>query len=239
MLSVRASRIGPLGGKAVLDFGAGAGRHAYWAFTQKANVVAVDISFNELENAPAYFEALSQESADCGYGFAVQGCGLDLPFDDATFDTVIASEVFEHIRDDAGALGEICRVLKPGGMLAISVPRFFPELAYWVLSTEYHNAPGGHIRIYRYSQLVDLLKRFGYDVTYSHHSHALHTPYWLIRCIVGVNNLDSRLYKGYHKFLVWDIMSKPRAISFLERMLNPFFGKSLVVYARKDSVVLP
>lgn len=233
MLSVRASALGDITGKLVLDFGAGAGRHAFWAVTQGANVVAVDISIDELGSAPEFFEALRDGDPKCGIGHAVQASGLRLPFADSVFDLVIASEVLEHVEDDRSAIQEIGRVLKPGGILCVTVPRFLPELVYWRLSSEYHNSPGGHIRIYRRSQVLRLARLAGLVVYRTHHSHALHTPYWFIRCLVGVGNVDARSYRLYHRFLVWDITSKPRSTAMLERLLNPIGGKSLVVYAKK------
>ncbi len=47
---------------------------------------------------------------------------LKLPFPDARFDKILMSEVLEHLTDDRQALREIYRVLKPGGVLALSVP---------------------------------------------------------------------------------------------------------------------
>jgi SAM-dependent methyltransferase len=47
-----------------------------------------------------------------------------LPFRDATFDVVTALDVIEHIADDAAALGEIARVLRPGGILVATVPAY-------------------------------------------------------------------------------------------------------------------
>lgn len=47
---------------------------------------------------------------------------LKLPFPDGSLDKVLMSEVLEHISDDRKALSEIYRVLKPGGILALSVP---------------------------------------------------------------------------------------------------------------------
>ena len=86
-----------------------------------------------------------------------------LPFPDASFDRVIASEVLEHIPDDEAAMAELARVLRPGGSMAVTVPRCGPEFVNWALSDEYHDVPGGHVRIYRRSQLVGRLERTGLD----------------------------------------------------------------------------
>ena len=59
------------------------------------------------------------------YAFARSLCQLDavaLPFADARFDAVFANHVLEHIEDDARALAEIRRVLKPGGFALLQVP---------------------------------------------------------------------------------------------------------------------
>ena len=58
-------------------------------------------------------------------------------------------------------MGELVRVLRPGGTIAVTVPRWFPELINWALSDDYHNVPGGHVRIYRHSALVGRLARRG------------------------------------------------------------------------------
>jgi SAM-dependent methyltransferase len=51
-------------------------------------------------------------------------CGRlsDLPFPEGFFDKILLSEVLEHLEDDLAGLREIHRILKPGGLLAISVP---------------------------------------------------------------------------------------------------------------------
>jgi SAM-dependent methyltransferase len=49
---------------------------------------------------------------------------MPLPFDDGTFDLVTALDVVEHIEDDRAALRELHRIIRPGGMLMISVPAY-------------------------------------------------------------------------------------------------------------------
>ena len=103
----------------------------------------------------------------------------------AAFDRVIAAEVLEHVPDDAGVLAELVRVLRPGGLMAVTVPRWYPEAVNWALSAEYHNVPGGHVRIYRRSQLRRRLRTAGLELHRHHHAHALHSPYWWLRCALG------------------------------------------------------
>ena len=63
-------------------------------------------------------------SADHPYWGSVQGDLLHLPFVSDCFDMVVAMDVLEHLDDDAGAVREIHRVLRPGGRLLITVPAF-------------------------------------------------------------------------------------------------------------------
>jgi SAM-dependent methyltransferase len=164
----------------------------------------------------------------------VQGDATRLPFPDGSFDRIIVSEVLEHIPDDAAAMAEITRVLHPEGKAAITVPRWWPERVCWVLSDEYHANEGGHVRIYRPEELVGRLEDSGLKPRRSHHAHALHAPYWWLKCASGVRDEDAPLPKLYHRMLVWQIENQPRSLDLLERTLNPLLGKSFVVYADKN-----
>jgi SAM-dependent methyltransferase len=166
---------------------------------------------------------------------AANGNALHLPFPDATFDRVIASEVLEHIPADHEAMNEIARVTKPGGTIAVTVPRFGQEVVCWTLSNEYHNTPGGHVRIYRQRQLEGRLKRAGLKPLGVGFAHALHTPYWWLRCLVGPKNEENPFVKRYRSFLEWDIIAGPPLVRGAEKLLNPILGKSLVVYSRKPT----
>lgn len=73
---------------------------------------------------------------------------------DGEFDRIIAAEILEHIPEDEKAIAELFRVLAPGGVLAVTVPRF-AEKINWMLSDAYHvEVEGGHVRIYKEDELT-------------------------------------------------------------------------------------
>jgi SAM-dependent methyltransferase len=223
------------GGTRVLDLGCGAGRHAFEALRRGARVTALDSGARELADVTAMFAAMSEagEAPPGATGQAVRGDATAMPFGDGTFDRVIAAEVLEHIPGDQRAMNEIARVLAPGGIAAVTVPAWLPERICWALSDDYHNVPGGHVRIYTRPELEAKLTRAGLAVGAHHHAHGLHSPYWWLKCAVGVHDDDHPLARAYHRLLVWDIMKRPAATRLTERALNPLIGKSLVVYAEK------
>jgi SAM-dependent methyltransferase len=232
MLTVEFDRLGLQPGMRVLDLGCGAGRHAFECLRRGAHVVALDADEVELKGVVSVMAAMSEagEVPDAAAGVAVRGTALELPFPDGTFERVIAAEVLEHIPDDEVAMAELARVLAPGGRLAVTVPRYGPELMNWALSNEYHETPGGHVRIYRRSQLAERFGRAGLRVVGHHHTHGLHSPYWWLRCLVGVSNEQHRLVRAYHSVLVHDIVHGTRWTRWPERALSPVIGKSLVLY---------
>lgn len=239
MLTVDYRRLGLRSGDRVLDLGAGAGRHAFESLRRGAVVVGLDIDRAELKDVAATMEAMAAggQAPPGADGAAVNGSGLDLPFPDAVFDRVVASEVLEHVEDDRRVLAELARVLRPGGVLAVTVPRWLPELVNWALDDDYH-APavaGGHVRIYRESVLRDRLHRSGLRVVGRHHAHGLHSPYWWLKCAVGVGNDRHPLVRAYHQVLVWDLMHHPWPLRLAERLLQPAIGKSLVLYAVREA----
>jgi SAM-dependent methyltransferase len=157
-----------------------------------------------------------------------------LPFKDDDFDVVICCEVLEHVVQYQIAVKEIIRVLKPGCDLVISVPRFWPERVCWALSRDYHMAHGGHVRIFKRSALIANLENYGVKKRAAHFAHSLHAPFWWLKCLVGPNRNDSMPVNLYHRFLTWDVMQQPCSVHFLEKLLNPILGKSVVIYLRKE-----
>jgi SAM-dependent methyltransferase len=235
VLTVDFSRFPLAPGDRVLDLGCGAGRHAFECYRRGAQVVALDRNAEEIAEVRKWFAAMAEagEAPAGASAVAMEGDALALPFEDGTFDKVIISEVMEHIPDDRAVLAEMVRVLKPGGLIAVTVPRWLPEKICWTLSDAYHEVEGGHIRIYRGDQLLERMRDAGLDPYGTHHAHGLHSPYWWIKCAVGVDNDQALPVKLYHRLLVWDIVKRPRATRLVEAALNPLIGKSFVAYASK------
>ena len=219
-------------GSVVLDAGCGSGRHLRaLAKLPDLKIVGIDRNAQDVADALA---ALKNMPDALSSDYQVMQADINaLPFDDASFDCVICSEVLEHIPEHEKALSERVRVLKPSGSLVVSVPRYFSERICWLISTEYHSNEGGHIRIYTKKKLKEMLTNYGFRCWKINYRHALHAPYWWIKCLVGSNNESNVFVRYYRKFLEWDIMSRPRSVRILEELLNPLIGKSIVFYLRK------
>ncbi|MCB1015901.1 MAG: class I SAM-dependent methyltransferase [Acidimicrobiales bacterium] len=237
MLTVDYDTLGLQAGDLLLDMGCGAGRHAFESYRRGARVIAFDYSREELVEVRGLFGAMQEagEGPRHSLATAVNGDAVRLPFPDDSFDRIIASEVLEHVPDDEGALDELRRVLRPGGVIAATIPAWLPEKICWALSDEYH-APfvvGGHVRIYTEDELRRKMRAAGLEPGASHHAHALHSPYWWLKCAVGPTNDDHPLVRAYLRLLTWDIERQPLVLQVAEKALQPLMGKSLVVYARK------
>ena len=240
MLTVDFGRLPIRPGTRLLDLGCGAGRHAFEAARRGTRVVALDTDPGELAQVAAIAAAMAEAGEIPAEGSIATSASdaTRMPFPDASFDIVIAAEVLEHIPGDQGAMTEVARVLRPGGVAAVTVPAWLPERICWLLSDDYHNVPGGHVRIFTLHELETKLTRAGLEVGGRHHAHALHSPYWWLKCAVGVHDDGHPLASSYHKLLVWDIMRKPAVTRLADRALNPLIGKSLVVYATKPTAAI-
>ena len=219
-------------GSVVLDAGCGSGRHLRGlAKLPGLKIVGIDRSDKDVTEA---LRGLNNMPDALSHDYQVMRADINaLPFEDAFFDCVICSEVLEHVPEHEKALSELVRVLKPQGQLVVSVPRYFSERICWLISPAYSSDEGGHIRIYKKKQLRRMLDQQGIVCWKINYKHALHAPYWWLKCLVGLKNETHILIRLYRRFLEWDIMSKPRSVRMVEDLLNPLIGKSIVFYLKK------
>lgn len=118
----------------VLDLGAGNSPYAAWYSSRCDFVVTTDIAAHP--------------------GLSVITGAEMLPFQDGSFDVVVATEVLEHVTDFEASMHEIRRVLAPGGNVIITVPYFYPT----------HEPPHDHRRFTHHGLTASLEAR-GLTVT--------------------------------------------------------------------------
>jgi len=135
----------------VIEVGSGEGYGTSLLSQAAARVVGLDIDKATVEHA-------SQKYASNKVRFALYD-GSTIPSPDSTFDLAVSFQVIEHIRDDAGHVAEICRILKPDGILVLTTPnrgyRLHPGQKPWNRF---------HIREYDPQQLEATLRKSFADV---------------------------------------------------------------------------
>ena len=142
----------------VLDVGCGSSR---LIGALPAGSLAIDILLRKLRYARRF---------NCHLAL---GSALAIPVRDEAFSAVLCSQVIEHIPKDSGVLGELCRVLAPGGLLVLGTPDY--DRWQWVLIEKAYGlfAPGGyadeHIAHYGFDELVRFFTGRGYRFEASHY----------------------------------------------------------------------
>lgn len=136
-------------GPQVLDAGAGSGTFSNRLAARGFEVTSTDVTDEALE-------VLRTRVA----GAVQRADATSLPFETASFDALVLAEVLEHVDDDCAALTEAARVLRPGGVLGITVPR---NPAWFSRSDEW----AGHVRRYTREQLESRVGAAGFDIVTS------------------------------------------------------------------------
>ena len=261
MLTVDFERLALRPGMTVLDAGCGQGRHSLEVLRRGCSALALDLNPEDLRYTRYLLASLAPagEAPETphlqmeGQGeirsppgpqapapppcAVLRGNAQHLPFADASFDRVLCSEVLEHVARPARAAAELFRVLKPGGLVAVSVPTPATEWLYRFSSDDYFNTPGGHVRIFTPGSLRALLAGQGLEMVDLHFEHAFHSIYWWVRCVFGLHH-ERHPAIGHFKKVLTHVMFSP-GLQRAERWANWVIPKSMVIYARRDGIQHP
>jgi ubiquinone/menaquinone biosynthesis C-methylase UbiE len=158
----------------VLDAGGGDGYYSKLVLeTTGAKVTLYDFDENALNSARINLK---------GYNIEIhQGSVHEIPFPSNTFDKIILTEVLEHVPQENKGLDELYRILKPGGLLAMTVPNynfpFFWDPLNWIMQNIFHypikKSPFedffagiwyGHLRLYKADDLRKKLEEHNFQV---------------------------------------------------------------------------
>ncbi len=208
-------------GLAILEVGCGAGG-MLGPLAKYGKVTGLDISRDYI----AYCKSRGHERV-------LTGSGYELPFADASFDVVTAFDTIEHIPDDERVLAELRRVMKPGGLVFVTVP------AYQFLYSQ-NDRVAHHQRRYTATMLAQRMTRAGLAVQKISYFNTFLFPLILPAVLVlklkerlfglpdGQTNLSHRFAGPVNALFGW-IMSSER---WLLRNMEFPFGHSLFAAAR-------
>jgi|GEM_PF-116153 len=218
----------------VIDLGCGTGRHVLELAKLPATVLGADLSRHDLRVGRYLLEIMRRDGDVRAKVHWLQTAGERLPFVDGAFDRVICTETLEHVDDDAVLARELVRVLKPGGILAVSVPDEYSEKVFWKLSRNYRTHAGGHVRIYRRGEIVGLLRDAGLRPYAVRYRHSLETLYWLSHVAFWSDwGKQGPITRVFRRALDSQRARQSRIVTALDDVGNRILPKSIVVYSRK------
>lgn len=218
----------------LLDVGCGTGRHLLELSRYRGLFIGLDMSGDDLRVMRYMLALTAKERPVPAEVRLVQGGGEQLPFADELFDCVLCTETLEHVPDDRAMLRELVRVLRRGGVLAISVPDEHSERLLWRLSPRYRNTPGGHVRIYRRSEIARLLRESGAEPYAVEYRHSLESVRWLVHSVVDREwGKPGLITRGIRWLLDTPSHRNWRVLSWCDALGNCILPKSIVLYGRK------
>jgi len=194
----------------VLEVGCGRGFYlkALKEINSKIKITGIDLNQKYLKIAKKYVDNKDVK--------IIKGDVTNLKFNNESFDGIIASEILEHIKNDKKALKEINRVLKPNGLVMISVPnqeypfmwdplnwcleRFFkthvPSSIWWLAGIW-----AGHVRLYKEDDLIKKIEESGLNVKKVWRTTKYCLPFsHLLFYGIGKNIVESGWLKNFNRF---------------------------------------
>ena len=217
-------------GDRVVDVGCGEGGLAELLARAGLHVTGVEPAGYLRERFAARVGVIDPEST------VVDGLADALPFADGELSAIVMTEVLEHVPDPKSALVELRRVLRPGGILCLSVPTSYTELLFWRLHPRYaQNAT--HERIFTRPELERLISLSGFEVTRWEGRNFLPAVSWVFHTLLRSES-DHTGAILEHRFVdralgaLWRLLELVGARGFVEAAGNRVWAKSWYVYCR-------
>lgn len=205
--------VGRLNPQSVLDVGCGTGLSLRQFRLKPTAVTGVDI-------LPAAIERCQEILPG---GRFIQADAAELPLEDRSFDLALALDIIEHVPKETCPLGEIFRVLKPGGHLIVSVPAFKRLFSL-------RDRGAGHLRRYDKSELVAILEAAGFSIKYLNYFNFFLFPALLLARLLNLNEKNpGAVANAVFGFVIRLEVRLARRISFP-------WGSSLIAIGEKVHV---
>jgi SAM-dependent methyltransferase len=211
-------RIGVAQDARVLDVGTGTGSNLR---------MLREVGFQHVSGLDANDDAIRYCELK-GLGLVKKGDICAMPFSDATFDLVLATDVIEHVDDDERALAEVARVLKPGGRALFTVPAF---QSLWGLQ----DRQALHKRRYRLRPLLSLQRSAGFEIEQAYYfNYLLFLPIWIARRVIDFFGVDLKSEGEVNTPFINRILLGVFALDInTARLVRAPFGVSILVVAKK------
>ena len=218
----------------VIDLGCGTGRHVLELSKIPSDIIGADISRDDIRAGRYLLEIMRRRDEVKARVHWLQTAGERLPFKDGAFDRVICTETLEHVDDEHVLARELARVLKPGGILAVSVPDEYSEKVFWKLSKNYRTHAGGHVRIFGRGEIVRLMRTSGLEPYAVRYRHALETVYWLSHVAFWSDwGKQGPITRAFRNLLDSQRARASGIVTAIDDIGNRILPKSIVVYSRK------
>ena len=186
-----------------------------------------DLGFSRVTGLDNNDEAI-RICAEKGLGHVQKGDICSMPFGDGSFDLVLATDVLEHVDDDAGSVAEISRVLASGGRALITAPAF---QSLWGLQ----DRQSLHKRRYRLRPLLQLLQSRGLRIERSYYfNYLLFAPIWLARRVIDLFGFGLQSEAQVNSALLNRVMSAVFAVDLRTApVIRVPFGVSILVMLKR------
>jgi len=198
------------GGEKILEIGCGRGFYlnVLSKVFPKLDITGIDLNEKYLSVAKRFINNNKVK--------LIKADATKLPFANKTFDRIIATEILEHIPNDQKAISEIYRVLKPGGMVMVTVPNtnypFLWDPTNWILERIFKwHLPSNiwwlsgiwadHVRLYGEKELKDKIEKKGFKVQKVWHATHYCFPFsHFLFYGIGKNLVERGIFSNMNRF---------------------------------------